>query len=120
MEISLSWVKCSGSSRKEDWCQLENVNLSEVKATGVYFIWHAGNPGRFIRVGQGDIRERLGAHRNDKEILAYKSYGTLYATWAAVPQSYLDGVERYLFERLSPQVGGRAPDVTPIAVNLPW
>lgn len=81
---------------------------------GVYVIWQGGGP--YIRVGQGDIAARLTAHRNDPAITKYSN---LYVTWAAVPRSQLDGVERYLFERCSPKVGDRCPDCSPIAVNLP-
>ncbi|GFP25849.1 hypothetical protein HKBW3S25_01330, partial [Candidatus Hakubella thermalkaliphila] len=72
-----------------------------------------------VRVGQGVIRERLTAHRNDSDILAYRSHG-LYVTWAKVSASQRDGVERYLAERLNPKVGISFPDVVPIPVNLLW
>lgn len=64
--ISLNWVKCGGGV----WCELALVNLENVNNTGVYVIWHGGQPSRYVRVGQGDIKDRLSKHRNDKEILA--------------------------------------------------
>jgi hypothetical protein len=41
------------------WLSLTQINLSNVRASGVYIIWHGGNPSRVVRVGQGDIAGRL-------------------------------------------------------------
>ena len=113
---SLSWVTCKGN----DWCPLETVNLSEVDTTGVYIIWYNGNPGKVVRVGQGDIADRLTKHRKDQEILAHKKSGTLYVTWASVADAdERDGIEAY-FGQWNPLVGDTFPDVEPIAVNSPW
>lgn len=117
MPISVSWVKCGNGS---NWCPLETVNLDEVDTKGVYIIWHEGNPGRVVRIGQGDIKDRLSAHRKDKTILAYRANGTLRVTWASVSSSQRDGVEKYLADTWSPLVGDAFPDVLPIAVNSPW
>jgi hypothetical protein len=86
---------------------------------GVYIIWHGGNQPCTVRVGQGIIRDRIAQHRQDRDILAYQNLG-LYVTWASVPGNQRDGVERYLGDQLSPKVGSRRPDVSPITVNLPW
>ena len=115
--MNVSWVKCSGGN----WCPLETLNLDSVGDTaGVYMIWHSGNPGRVVRIGQGVIKDRLSAHRNDKAILAYNRLGTLHVTWAAVSWSLRDGVERHLADTWKPLVGSAFPDVQPIAVNSPW
>lgn len=110
--LTLSWVKCTGGV----WCGFDTVDLSKVKTTGVYVIWQGGSATPWVRVGQGDIAARLTAHRNDPAITKYKP---LYVTWAAVQQSQLNGVERYLYERCSPKVGERTPTDPAIAVNLP-
>jgi hypothetical protein len=115
--ISVSWVKCGDGV---NWCPLETVNLSEVSTTGVYIIWHEGNPSRVVRIGQGNIAARLGAHRRDHAVLAYGRYGTLRVTWAAVPAHQLDGVERYLANSWPPLIGDAFPDVAPLAVNSPF
>jgi hypothetical protein len=86
---------------------------------GVYVIWHGGACPRVVRVGQGDLFDRLSAHKNDPQITQYKQYGPLYATWAMLHQSYLNGVENFLGRHYSPLVGDRFPNVQPIAVNLP-
>jgi hypothetical protein len=114
--LNLSWVTCGDDKH---WCSFETVNLDKVTAVGVYIIWHRGNPGRVVRVGQGDVADRLLDHRNDSEIMAYKKHGLL-VTWASVPSHQRDGVEAYLAEKWDPLVGDRFPDVTPIAVNSPW
>lgn len=116
----VKWVKCSNDG--EHWCSLERLDLNSLgDVAGVYIIWHAGNPSRVVRIGQGaPIRKRLGEHRNDREVTAYRSSGTLLVTWAAVPWNQRDGVERHLAEKWNPLVGDAFPDVVPIAVNSPW
>lgn len=116
--MNVTWVKCIA----DNWCPLETLKLEGLGDTaGVYIIWHDGNPGRVVRLGQGaPIQNRLSAHRNDKAILAYNKIGTLRVTWAAVPWNLRDGVERYLAETWKPLVGSAFPDVPQIAVNSPW
>lgn len=115
MPLQLNWIKCGTS-----WCPLTNVNLSNVTAQGVYIIWHEGNPGRVVRVGQGDIAARLAAHRTDPAITYYARNGVLRVTWASVQAGSRDGVERYLADLWTPLVGDAFPDADPIAVNSPW
>ena len=114
--LQVQWVKCTG----DNWCPFKLVDLSGVKTLGVYIIWHEGNPGRVVRVGQGDIAVRIGKHRNDSEITQYEKSGTLRVTWASVPAQYLNGVERYLADTWSPLVGEAFPDAAPNAVNSPF
>jgi len=91
--LNVEWIKCGDGT---SWCAFEIVTLDKVKTEGVYVIWHDGNPGRFVYVGQGDIAARLKAHRSDTRITSYAKSGTLRVTWAAVPAAQRDGVERYL------------------------
>lgn len=116
MPLQLKWIKCGDDGH---WCSLEQLNL-DMKTEGVYIIWHEGNPGQIVRVGQGDVAERLEEHRNNLEILAYRETGTLRVTWAAVSAAQRDGVERYLADQWPPLVGDVFPDAAPIAVNSPW
>ncbi|MGA8170658.1 MAG: hypothetical protein WB816_07495 [Methylocystis sp.] len=111
--LQLSWVKLTNGN----WCPFDTVNLSNVSTKGVYLIWYSGSPGRVVRLGQGDISARIGAHRNDKKITVYKD---LFVTWAAVHSTQIDGVERYLADTWKPLVGDAFPDAVPIAVNSPW
>ncbi len=79
--LQVSWVKC-GELPNSLWCDFTRVNLENVDTVGVYVIWHGGKPPDVVRVGQGNIKDRLTKHRAEKEILAYEEYG-LYVTWAA-------------------------------------
>lgn len=116
--ISVTWMKCGCDGH---WCDLELLDLQTITArNGVYVIWNGGNPSRVVRIGQGDIAARLGAHRRDPAILAYRRYGRLRVTWASVPAHQLDGVERYLANTWSPLIGDAFPDVAPLAVNSPF
>lgn len=112
---NLTWIK----STTNTWLPLNTFNISSVNTFGVYIIWHAGTPGQVVRVGQGDIADRLNCHRLDREVQAYAARN-LYVTWAAVGALQADGIERYLAEKWKPLVGTRFPDVVPIAVNSPW
>jgi len=115
----VSWVKCNPNN----WCNLDLLNLDSVSdVTGVYLIWHGQHnyfPPRWVRVGQGDIGDRLSQHRNDPQVATYRPLGGLYVTWAEVSHDLLDGVEAYLGECCKPLVGTRFPDCGLIAVNLP-
>ena len=113
--MNVNWTKCEGGV----WCPFKKVNLQNVSVTGVYVIWYDGVPGRYVRVGQGEIKERILAHRQDPKITGYAQSGTLRVTWAEVQAPFLNGVERYLADQLRPLVGDAFPDVAPIPVNLP-
>lgn len=114
----LKWIKC----KNDVWCSLNSVNLDHSHfddMSGVYVIWHGSDDSQTVRVGQGNIRDRLRAHREDAEIQNYANL-RLYTTWASVSNSSRDGVEAYLADVLDPLVGDRFPDVDKIAVNKPW
>ncbi len=118
--MTLSWVKCG--QQGENWCllsalQLEHYYFNGVE--GVYVIWHGGPNPATVRVGQGVIRDRLAAHKQDPAIQNYAHYG-LYVTWAEVQGRWRDGVEVYLAQSLNPLVGERFPSCVPVYVNLPW
>ncbi len=117
--MNVTWKKCGDDGH---WCSLENLDLESMgDVAGVYIIWHEGNPASVVRVGQGNpIKDRLSAHRNDLNILAYKRSGKLRVTWASVSSNQRDGVERYLADHWNPLVGDAFPEADPIAVNSPW
>lgn len=114
MALELYWKKCGDDGH---WCNLANLSLSKLKDVGVYIIWHTGDPGRVVRVGQGNISERLAEHRTNPKIT---NYGELLVTWAIVDAQNRNGVEKYLADTWSPPVGEAFPDVSPIAVNSPF
>ncbi len=115
MAMQLNWKTC-GDNRH--WCNLRKLKLDNNNDKGVYMIWHTGDPSRVVRVGQGNIAERLTDHRNNNEIL---TYGELLVTWAVVPsKSDRDGIERHLADEWRPLVGDAFPNTVPIAVNSPF
>jgi hypothetical protein len=115
--LTLDWGKYTSG----EWCELTGLDLAQSHfddLEGVYVIWHAGLQPKWVRVGQGNIRDRLGKHREDRDILAYKGLG-LFVTWAPVAVDFRNGVERFLGEKLNPLVGSRFPEAYPIPVNIP-
>ena len=100
------------------WHDLNSVELEDAKVYGVYVIWHEGDPGRVVCVGQGNIRDRLKFHRRNAEVKKFAKHGTLRVMWAAVEVHLVDGVERYLADHLKPLVADVRRDATPIVVNL--
>ena len=116
--MRLHWYKCENDT----WCKLNSLNLDHPlfdNTGGVYVIWHGGNQPSAVRIGQGFIRERLRAHRDEPEIQAFSSL-TLYVTWASIPKTYRDGIETFLAQKLRPKMDTRCPAVRLIEVNLPW
>lgn len=113
---TLIWVK----AKSGDWLSLNTFDLSTISTRfGVYIIWHGGTNPRVVRVGQGDIADRLGCHRDDDEVQAYVGEG-LFVTWAAVSGGDADGIERHLADEWRPLVGDRWPVAVPIPVNSPF
>lgn len=114
--LNLDWKKNSQGL----WTPLQGTHFRRDVLHGNYIIWYAGNPGRVVYVGQGDVGDRLSSHQSDVRITYYALLGKLYVTWASVPAQYRDGVDRYLAETWNPLVGERHPIARPIAVNSPW
>ena len=77
--ISVTWRKCGNDSH---WCDFFRLDLSNDLDgdAGVYIIFYLtsnqGN-GRVVRVGQGNVAERLASHRQDTRIIQYKPKGLL-------------------------------------------
>ena len=64
---AMTWNRCQG----DGWCLLDTVDLTHSHfdgMEGVYVIWHGGQSPWTVRVGQGVIRDRLQAHRNDSAV----------------------------------------------------
>lgn len=117
-DLTLSWGTCKVKySKDKHWCDLEKLNLDHEifeNLKGVYIIWSHKN---VIRLGSGTIKERLKEHRENPEITEYPD---LKVTWAKVNANQMEGVEKYLADKLKPLVGERFPNRIPIKVNLPW
>jgi hypothetical protein len=119
--ITVNWFKCGDDKH---WCDFYRLDLSKNLdgAAGVYVIFYLGSGtkrGRVVRVGQGNVANRLAAHREDSEISAHKNKGLL-VTWARVHGQQHNGVEKYLSDVFKPLVGERFPNRTPIEVNSPF
>ena len=114
----VQWTHCEGGH-----CTLTALNLDHPHFTGregVYVIWRGGTNPAVVRLGQGNIKDRIGKHRLDREILKHGATGTLHVTWADVPTSLRNGIERFLANTLRPLVGDAFPLAQPVPVNLPW
>ena len=120
--LTLNWF-CRDSANRD--YRLSDVLLSDSHFTdleGVYIIWYAqGIIPVSVYIGQGIIKNRLYAHRNDPRILKYNSPTTpLYVAWAKVAWIHRTGVEMYLHNELSPLVGEPPQgNPIPVPVNLP-
>ena len=115
----LEWVL---RSPNDHYYGLNTVDLAHPhfnNMAGVYVIWYIESSYVVtVYAGQGTIKDRFYAHRNDYRIQQCASK-TLYATWARASISDRDGIEAYLHDRLDPLVGN-SPDAPFIPVNLPW
>jgi len=114
--ISLHWRKPAGNG----WYALDSINTSAIDTVGLFIIWHDGDPGRVIRVSQGDVGRQLQLEQISPQVLKFRIFGELRVTWAAVPAPLRDGIERYLANLFRPQVGERYPLTLPLAANAPW
>ena len=85
---------------------------------GVYLVYHDGNPERPVLIGGGNIREHLRALSRDPDLMIFSVLGLLRATWAAVPERYLDGVKNFLVDELEPIIRSSS-STAPVPVNLP-
>ena len=121
-QMQLNWVRC----QDDTWCTLDSVDLAYEHFNnmyGVYIIWVGGEePEVVVYVGQGNIKERLAAHRTNPEIFLYGDIldTDLYVTWATVARQDCDAVEAYLVDKWHPKVGERHPQAPHIEVNSPW
>ncbi|MXY54447.1 MAG: hypothetical protein F4Y86_18220 [Gammaproteobacteria bacterium] len=120
---ALVWRRCMDAEERPQWCSLLRLDTASVTAEhGVYVVWHGGDEPETVLVGQAffvTVGEQLARLRDDERLLAYADHG-LFVTWAEVKDAdLLDGVERYLGDRLEP-LEGRVPDAVPLPVNLPW
>ena len=118
--MPIFWMKCENNA----WCSLYRVDLSHNyydNFEGIYIIWYWDNFGNpvTVRVGQGNIRDRLTAHRSDPQIQRY-AHLNLLVTWTATLPHSRDGVETYLGKVLKPRVGSLFPNAKPIPVTLPF
>jgi hypothetical protein len=122
---NLHWIK---NGQNNEWFDFLRLNLNAPyfnDKRGAYAIWYTSSisgTSKVIRLGQGDIGDRLREHRNNPDITRYSSLGQLKVTWALVDninffEADLDGVEAYLSDLYQPLIGDRFPFVQQITVN---
>ncbi len=112
---NLNWIRDNNGN----WLDPRNTDWAFISYVGVYTIWVPGtgfSGPSFIKVGQGDVKDRMQSHMRDLRIARFPN---LRFTYASVSWYERDGVERYLGEVLRPLVAERFPDAPPIRVNLP-
>lgn len=105
---------------------LDRVDLSNPffdNLIGVYFIYYSVGPNtiKTVYVGQGNIKERFQAHREDKSIQAYSIYNNLCVAWSPIAvRDTRIGIEKFLYNRLKPKIGEVPTEGFAIPVYLPW
>lgn len=121
LNLQLEWFYKDGNNQHYELHHVKLDNPFLFGGGGVYVIWQAfGIAPQAIYVGQGNIKERLSAHRSDPRFDPYFSpEKPLLVTWAEVPLRYREGVEKYLYEELNPLVGENNSKTLSIPVNLP-
>ena len=86
---------------------------------GVYLVYHDGNPERPLLIDDGNICEHLKAISRDPDLMICSVLGMLRATWAAVPERYVEGVKNFLVSELDPIIRSSLGFAVPVQVNLP-
>ena len=107
-----------------EWEHQVTLHSVDRSAYGVYVIWKVSPLRTAVEyVGNGRIGERLLEHSSNWAYIgSYESNNlrSLYAvSYANVDSEYVEGVEKFLAERMMPKHGERHPDVAEIEVNLP-
>ena len=106
------------------WVEGTLEDAARTDKHGVYVIWSDGGDSLVpftIWVGQGNVSKRVADHKKKSEILKYAKDGDLFISWASVPESYRNGVERFLADKCRPLEGDHHPrKADPIVVNLPF
>jgi len=117
---SVDWIKYENDGRQA-WCELYHLPLEDPHFRhlgGVYVIWHTGHH-PVVRVGQGYIKTELTTLRLDARLESRNRESRLFVTWARVPREDRDGVGRFLYDMLDPELRDQPPDAEPLVVNLP-
>ena len=119
MRFQLAWID---RDSRDNLYQLPTVPLSDQyfdDLAGIYIIYYLKDGYVYtVYVGQGIIKDRLSAHRNDNRIQAYSS-NMLYTAWASTSIRNWDGIEKHLHDRLQPIVRELSPNANAISTNLP-
>ncbi|MDO8240812.1 MAG: hypothetical protein Q7T51_02455 [Candidatus Moranbacteria bacterium] len=117
------WIK---NTQNNEWFDFLRLNLESPYfngKVGIYAIWYATpSSAKVIKVGSGNIAERLKDHRANQEITKYSSLGSLKVSWVVADSNPLSpdeiqGAEIYLANKYRPLVGDRFPNVQEIPIS---
>lgn len=113
------WIK---NNQNNEWFDFLRLNLDApyfMGKNGVYVIWYTSpSIAKVVKVGSGNISERLKEHRSNPEIIKFSNSGQLKVTWIVVGENEMFGIEKFLSRVYSPLIGERFPDDPEIQVNL--
>ena len=118
----LKWVK----SLDNNWLDLGRLDLEAMSRNpsrpfGVYIIWHGGQGPRIVRIGKGDIAQRLLAHRQNPLITRFEKQGPLMVTWAVLHDPHRQAaIEKYLNGQFPPLVRDQLSDMAPERIRSPF
>ncbi|RKU39063.1 hypothetical protein C6496_03070 [Candidatus Poribacteria bacterium] len=109
------------NAKKLDWKEYQHLddfrhdtNLTQFDC-GVYIVWtYVQNRIKILYTGQGDIKNRFYCHNSQTD---WGDHFPLHAAWANTFE--MNGIERFLYDSLNPEISKASPRVTPIPVNLP-
>jgi hypothetical protein len=118
MQTILDWKTLDS----HNWTSFVDLDLQDSRlegVTGIFFIWSRDLPyPQSIRIGQGNIRDRLIEMRNDPEVMAYQDKHP-YVAWCSPPQSQIDGIITFMYQERPPLVPAPYPQAAPIVANTP-
>ena len=124
MPKQVNWIK---NTQNNDWFDFLRLNLDApyfVGKRGIYVIWYT-NPSiaKVVRLGQGNLGDRLKDHRSNSQITEYSNIGQLKVSWLVVDnisifERELSGIENFLARIYSPLVGDAFPQATEVPITL--
>ena len=118
--MQVSWLKNTQNNAWFDFLRLDLDAPYFVGKRGVYVIWYSSpSIAKVVRLGSGNIAERLKTHRENPEITKFSNNGQLKVSWIIVNDEAMLGVEKFLAKSYSPLLGERYPEsVQEVQVNL--
>lgn len=120
----VQWVK---NTQNNQWFDFLRLNLDApyfLNKRGVYVIWYTTpSVAKVVRIGSGNISQRLKDHRTTPTITQYSNFGQLKVSWIVIDnltvyEEEILGIERYLTRVYSPLVGDRSPNDDEVPVTL--
>lgn len=120
----VNWIK---NTQNNEWFDFLKLNLEApyfIGKRGIYVIWYTTpSIAKVIRLGQGDISDRLKEHRQNFEITKFSNTGQLKVSWIlvdnySVSEYDLNGIEQYLAKQYNPIVGVYPTNYSDVPVTL--